>query len=222
MRCTEARVTVRLLACAVALAGLVGCGASSRSGDLADTGGTGAGSAGVSSNSSGGAGARAGSTGAGGNASGAAGGSAGSSGGNGGTGTSGAGGDYFVSALVDGELLRAEIDVKAYWWPGLIEGWLGVEAETENRQWYFVVQESGTGNVCSYIVLAGIPEVATQDLASFWEGGNCEVALTHAAPNVGDILEGTFNAELKAPAGQLGVTVTEGEFRIPRIEDNPP
>jgi hypothetical protein len=126
-----------------------------------------------------------------------------------------------VSALVDGVLLQAETDVMAFWFQGLVEGTLGLQAKTADRRWDFVIKGSLTGNACSYVTLSSMPMMVTTDLASFSENASCDVSLTHWAPNVGDILEGTFSAELKSLGGSASATVTDGRFRAPRVAESP-
>ena len=49
-------------------------------------------------------------------------------------------------------------------------------------------------------------------------GGSCSVNVTSAAPNIGDVIEGTFTATLKSMTPPRTVTVTDGAFRVVRTD----
>ena len=51
--------------------------------------------------------------------------------------------------------------------------------------------------------------------------GACDVDVTAAAPDVGDVLEGTFTATLDQVSGTMLKQVTGGSFRVPRIGGQP-
>jgi hypothetical protein len=150
-----------------------------------------------------------------------AGGSAGASG-SGGAGGAGGSGDYFVSVFEDGVPIRAETDVRAYWYEGLQPGWLLVEAFTEDHAFYLLVLNALSSKACSYMVSAAVPRTPQTERGSFVEGGSCNVTVTATAPEVGDVFEGTFSAVVGAFVGAPLVTLTEGRFRAPRIPDGSP
>jgi hypothetical protein len=189
-----------------------GAGAAGGSGTASGSGGRAGGSGGVSASA--GENGRAGTSGGG-----PAGGVGGASGGGGANGGSS---EYFVSALVDGTPVRAEMNVRTYWFQGLSEAQLALEGSTADRRFDFVFGNYVAENPCNYVVLNSVPVVGGQAEASFVEGGRCDMTLTALAPNVGDIIEGTFSAVV----GPLGsgplVTLTEGRFRAPRVPDGSP
>ena len=48
-------------------------------------------------------------------------------------------------------------------------------------------------------------------------GGSCSITVTHAAPALGDLLEGTFSATLKTSASTAETAVvTNGAFHVTR------
>jgi hypothetical protein len=57
-------------------------------------------------------------------------------------------------------------------------------------------------------------------------GGSCSVAVTRAAPNLGDETEGTFSGVLGVAVGGTDATppiaVTNGRFRVPHVTPPPP
>lgn len=226
--------SLRNVAACALVAALFGCGESERSNGGAGAGGTGnvAGTSGGSGGSGAGtggttggtAGAMAtggtagGSSGAGGG-SGAGGSSGGSTGGQGGEGGAGGSGDYFISVLVDGVPVRAEMSVRAFWFQGLLDGWLELEGSTGERTFYFVVRNVVASNVCSYMTMQDLALPPTMVEASFVDGGVCNVTVTTAAPEIGDVFEGTFDAAVAALGGSDLTLLTEGRFRAPRTPD---
>ena len=66
-----------------------------------------------------------------------------------------------------------------------------------------------------------IPTGSPRDGIREVERGSCSVQVTQAAPNVGDILEGTFTATLANPAHTQTKQVTNGRFRVPRVAEPP-
>lgn len=150
--------------------------------------------------------------------------SGGSTGGTG-TGTGGSAAtsaEYYVTADLDADTVSATTDVSAYWFPGLLEGRISVTGTADSRTWYFMILNAVSDEACAggYITLDDLAnEPGASELATFWEGGSCTVAVTQAAPNVGDVLEGTFEAVLANPQGSA-VSVTNGHFRAPRAADD--
>jgi len=137
------------------------------------------------------------------------------------TGVSGSGGDYFVTADLDGETLNATLDVKAYWFDGLLQGWIGVTGTADSRTWHFVILNSNVNTACNggYITLQDLTDDSVGSiLATYPEGGSCSVTVTEAAPNVGDVIEGTFEGVLSSFEEPM-VTVTNGRFRALRTPD---
>ena len=205
MRC-KARVRMMTASALMSAASVatVGCGQSER-------GGSGASMAGI--------GAEAGSA--------AVGGSAGGGGGSAGSGAAGAGGDsdFYIRGLVNGELVDARQGAGAYFWQGIQMGTLGSQATTAERRWFLLTDNSSAAlNACNsgYMLLATVPDDPDATLLSITEGSSCTAKITQEAPSVGDVLEGTFSAELTNLNGTLHATVTEGRFRVPRADGRPP
>jgi hypothetical protein len=139
----------------------------------------------------------------------------------GGGGGSGGDSEYFVSAVVDGVPTRAEMQAVTYWFQGLLPGQVTVEAHDAAYQWYIVTSESPISpDACVYMTLLPAGLEPAMSLASYTEGSSCTVTITQEALNVGDVLEGTFSGEL-ASFAMARATVTEGRFRVPRIEEIP-
>jgi len=140
----------------------------------------------------------------------------------------GAGGDTtiptggFITGDVDGVTIRAEMQAIAYWWSGIQDGSIGAEAQNADWQWILIVSNSTNGNACAggYVVLQK-PGMATMAFGSYGAEGACAVTVTAAAPNVGDVLEGTFTATLDQVSGSLLKQVTNGAFRVPRVAAAP-
>jgi hypothetical protein len=108
-----------------------------------------------------------------------------------------------------------------YWFQGLLPGSVAVEAQNAEYHWYIVTDESASRpNACGYITLLPAGLEPTMSLASYTEGSSCTVTITQEALNVGDVLEGTFSAEL-ANFAMTRATVMEGRFRVPRIAEMP-
>jgi hypothetical protein len=137
-------------------------------------------------------------------------------------GAGGSSSEYFISAIVDGVPIRAEMNVQALWFQGLLEGSVGLEGSTAEQRFDFVLDDYVSPNACTYLVLSSLPLDQGQGAGSFVEGGSCEAMLTAAAPNVGDILEGTFSAVVGMFNGTPLVTLTDGRFRAPRVADRIP
>ncbi len=188
-------------------------------GGVAGIGGAGASAAGVAGQSAGSGGLETGGAGA----------QAG--GGSAGTGTSGDGGTdrgFFVEALVDGELFRAEGDVRARWFAGLLPGGLGINADSETFEWALLVGEGEGAQTCgtATITLTRTDVDPVTYLMSNPLAGpehECSLTIDKAAVTVGDVMEGTFSGLLTPIPGDPEVTVpvTKGSFRAPRVEDAP-
>jgi hypothetical protein len=130
-------------------------------------------------------------------------------------------GDYYVTAVVDGVEIVADMSAYTYWFQGLLPGYVTIEARNAEWQWYIVTREIVHPNGCSYITLGEVPENISTIAGSYTEGANCTVNVTMEAPNTGDVLEGTFSAVLKAYVASEPVTVSEGRFRVPRLAEMP-
>ena len=80
----------------------------------------------------------------------------------------------------------------------------------------------GTATTCTIQLATRAPSVF-QGFTSGLPGGSCSVAVTRAAPNVGDETEGTFSGVALVFIGGTTttppITVTNGRFRVPRIAD---
>jgi hypothetical protein len=193
-------------------------GALARGGDAGTAAGVAGGLAG---------GGSAGNSGGGGVGAGGGGGGAGAGGGGGGAGAGGGGGDsdFYVRAFVDGVLVDARMGASAYWWEGIQEGAISFQASTADHKWFLLTYDTSFAtNACSggYMLLSSVPEVSSENYASYHEGASCTAKITQEAPNVGDVLEGTFSAELPNSNGSASVSVTEGTFRVPRAVGPPP
>jgi hypothetical protein len=191
---------------------------------MAGTGGAGAtagsgGSAGAagSAGSSGGAGG----SGRGGGGGGTAGaGGAGGASGSGGTGAGGTSAAYIV-ADIDGVTTRAEVEAASYWFQGIASFDIALSAKpgtaANTLRWFILAPNDRGTFTCMpgarYIELTP----TAQGGATHTSPGTCSVTITAAAPNVGDVVQGTFTATL---VGQGTVrAVTNGSFRLPRRAD---
>jgi hypothetical protein len=213
---------VAKLAGTLMLVMLAGCGESTAGTGIEGAGATGGAAEAGSSGSAGGSGSGSGGRAGGGGGVSASAGGSGRAGASGGGGAGGSSSEYFISALVDGMPVRAEMNVRTYWFQGLSEVQLALEGSTADRRFDFVFGNYVAENPCNYVVLNSVPVMAGQAEASFVEGGSCDMTLTALAPNVGDIIEGTFSAVVgPLGAGPL-VTLTEGRFRAPRAADGAP
>jgi hypothetical protein len=196
--------------CLAILAG--GCGESSRS--IEDSGSSGSGGGGST-------GGGAGRGGAGGSAGSNTSGSAGQPGGN--------AGEFFIEGRVDGEVVRVEVGVRAYWFSALNPGYLSVESLTDGLGWVIRAPNYDGADSCGAATITLMDQSGDQtryyvsDPFVEIEHG-CALLVERAAPNVGDIIEGTFSGALTPLPGDANapVTVTEGAFRAPRVADNPP
>jgi hypothetical protein len=127
-----------------------------------------------------------------------------------------------VSAVVDGVPIRAEMNVQAYWFQGLLDGWLELQGATEDRVFYVVLLNALSDDACSYLVFAPLPFEPFTAAGSYVEGGSCDVTVTATAPAVGDIIEGTFSAVVGPLGASPLLALTDGRFRAPRTPDNGP
>ena len=136
------------------------------------------------------------------------------------TGVSGSG-DYFVTADLDGATLNATGDVKAYWFTGLLPGWISVIGTAGTRRWALVIRNDPVATACDggYITLEDLTDESVASfLATYPEGGSCSVTVTEAAANVGDVIEGTFEGVLSSFEEPM-VIMTNGRFRALRTPD---
>jgi hypothetical protein len=146
------------------------------------------------------------------------------SGGNGGApGTGGAGGAsrYFITGEVDGVTMRGETNVRARWYQGLLEGFLGLSAEIGNGWSWELTIRNETGNpscgIAAVILNQSGPEMVS--FGTFDTRTSCTFEVSAAAPNVGDVIEGMFTATLSAlPTTSPDRVVTGGAFRVVRVE----
>ena len=129
----------------------------------------------------------------------------------------------FVTGDVDGVTLRTGRHAVAYWFSGIQEGFLGVEAQEEQWQWVLVIRNAVGRRTCpadGYIVLQPV-DSAAMARATYAAGGTCAFEITRAA-GVGEVLEGTFTATIARVVGsKTPMTVTNGAFHVPRIADTP-
>jgi hypothetical protein len=153
---------------------------------------------------------------------------AGSGGAGEGGGRGGAGGtaEHHVVGDRDGVTVRGETQAVAYWFQGLTDGSIVIEGSDDEWTWYLLVTNSETASACAggYLELIKRGSNGIDGFASFHAGGACTVAVTHAAPAVGDLLEGTFAATVYPILGPntSPTSITNGRFRVPRIDGQPP
>jgi hypothetical protein len=130
----------------------------------------------------------------------------------------------FISADVDGVTIRAELHAGAFFWSGIADGWLDAEARNDEWAWVLLTQNAASPAAVTngYVVL--YPRATpTMSFASYATGGASAVTVTAAAPDPGDMLEGTFTATLNRLGNTtLTKTVTNGAFRLPRVDEPPP
>ena len=162
-------------------------------------------------------------------AGGGAGGVAGSASGGSAGGPGGSAGAFFIEGRVDGELVRIEVDVHAYWFHGLTQGYLIVQALTDELGWAVTVPNYDGADTCgagTITLIHNEGDTTTYHLSDPLVGvkHGCSISVDHAAPHVGDVIEGTFSGELTPLPGDRNATisVTEGAFRAPRIADGLP
>jgi hypothetical protein len=168
------------------------------------------GGGGAATDGGGSAGATAGS--GGGSAGGGSGGAGGSS-----SGGSGAGGAVagYITGTVDGVVYRAEFDPKAGV-QGVLGGRIWMTAGTNamvTRGWNVYAQNQVGMHDCSqgWVGLFDGNGDPRSDM-----GGSCNVDVTSAAPEIGDVIAGTFTATLTSMTPPRTVTVTDGAFRVVR------
>ena len=121
----------------------------------------------------------------------------------------------FVTADVDGVMVRVDIDVKSGT-SGLGPGQIWITAGTTSTDaWNLYIANSVGTSTCPPDWVALFED--TGDLLRS-EGGSCSVAVTAAAPELGDVIEGTFTATLKmmSSEGPRTATVTNGAFHVTR------
>ena len=130
----------------------------------------------------------------------------------------------FVTGDVDGVTLRTDHHAVAYWFSGIQEGFLGVEAQEEQWQWVLVIRNAVGHWTCpadGSIVLQPVDSSAS-GLSTSATGGACAFEVT-SAPEVGGVFEGTFTATIARLTGTMRApaAVTNGAFRVPRVADTP-
>jgi hypothetical protein len=118
--------------------------------------------------------------------------------------------------------IRAETDVRVYWFQGLLDGWVTLEGSTEDRAFGFVLQNAISSDACSYVVFGDLPRMAATERGSYVTDGRCDVTVTATALDLGDVFEGTFSAVVGRIGNPTLVTLTEGRFRAPRVPDGNP
>jgi hypothetical protein len=121
----------------------------------------------------------------------------------------------FVTAEVDGVMVRVEIDVKSGT-SGVGPGRIWITAgTTSTNAWNLYIANSVGTSTCPPDWVGQFED--TGDLLRS-EDGSCSVTVTAAAPAVGDVIEGTFTATLKtmAPETPRTAVVTNGAFHATR------
>jgi hypothetical protein len=146
------------------------------------------------------------------------------SGGSGGAGGTGGASGYFITAEVDGVTMRAETNVRAYWFQGLQPGYLGLTASGSGWSWELVmVNMTGTPACGTASVQLNYDDTSMGSYGTFHAGDACAFTVSSAAPAVGDVLEGTFSAMMSGmPTTNPDRVATNGSFRVPRVADEPP
>jgi hypothetical protein len=133
--------------------------------------------------------------------------------------------DFFIEARVDGERIRAEGDVRAYFRPALANGMILVGGSSGNLVWSLYVGNSAGPVTCGGGTITLFDEDADSYLVSdpFVDTNyGCTVELTQAAPEVGDVIAGTFSGILtRIPGPIMTSEVTNGAFRARREADGP-
>jgi hypothetical protein len=125
----------------------------------------------------------------------------------------------FITAEVDGVTIRAEMQAVSYWWSGLQQGWIEADGQNADWQWALILRNV-PGPACGYVVLQPV-NASTMAFASYGADGACAVDVSAAAPEVGDVLAGTFTATLDQVSGPMLKQVTGGSFQLPRIAGQP-
>jgi hypothetical protein len=131
-----------------------------------------------------------------------------------------AAGELFIKADIDGVEARADTEVRGDLIPS-IPGYVAIYARSPSVPFgsmtlYF---PNRVGTVaCS----PGDPTwvaLGAGTRRSDFPGGACSIAVSAAAPAVGDILEGTFSATLvtSTTPSQGTASITNGVFRVPRV-----
>ena len=130
-------------------------------------------------------------------------------------------GNFFIMADVDGVTIRAEMQAGAYFWSGIVDGWLDVEARNGQTVWAISVLNTLGSRIDADLTLYDVGST-TAIFASYTANGTSEVTVTATAPHAGDILEGTFSATLNRIGGPPQTrVVTNGSFRLPRVDEMP-
>ena len=122
----------------------------------------------------------------------------------------------FISADVDGVTVRAEL-MPAAGTMGLTSDaliWASAGTTSTTLGWNFYVPNAAGTFSCppSWMALFEPGRIFSADAA-----GSCSISVTHGAPALGDLLEGTFSATLKTTTStpQTAV-VTNGAFHVTR------
>jgi len=121
----------------------------------------------------------------------------------------------FIAADVDGTNLRAELTPSAGN-EGLTSAdliWANAGTTSTTFGWNFYVKNAVGTFDCppSWMALFQPGRMFTSG------GGSCSITVTHAAPALGDLLEGTFSATLKTSTSTVETAVvTNGAFHVTR------
>lgn len=130
----------------------------------------------------------------------------------------------FVTGNLEGSTVRTDRRAVAYWFSGIKQGFLGVEAQDDQWQWVLVIRNAVGHWTCpadGSIVLQPVDSSAS-GLSTSATGGACAFEVT-SAPEVGGVFEGTFTATIARLTGTMRApaAVTNGAFRVPRVADTP-
>jgi hypothetical protein len=122
----------------------------------------------------------------------------------------------FITGDVDGVTVRVETDLMAGT-AGVAAGQIWLSAGVSGAAWNVYITNGVGSSVCppDWIAVYNPPGGGGM-LRS--EGGTCSVTVTRAAPEVGDVIEGTFTATLKTmpPSEPRTAVVTNGAFHVTR------
>ena len=101
----------------------------------------------------------------------------------------------------------------------LSSGDLLVEADDGGWSWDLNIRNEVSVDACAaeHILLQTKNVFPAHGFDSLATGGACNVQVTRAAPNVGDVIEGIFSAVLPELSGTTRKVVTNGRFRVHRI-----
>jgi hypothetical protein len=121
---------------------------------------------------------------------------------------------------VDGELIHATGSAEAYYFSGIEEGYLILNAETPNWNWALVVENYEGAFSCGVATFVLIHKETEASRMSGVDVEPCSASIDQAAPLFGDVIAGSFSGRIRTTNPQdPWATVTNGTFRLQRRED---